>query len=196
MTRTLKYKLLYAAVVAAGLALVAMTFVALDLAPTSLLVAAVLLLVPGRVGAYFLRDLFLSRRNVAAGRYEDGVAAAERFLQALNAQPWRQHFIYCFFGFYTWNTRAMALNNLGAAKMELGRYRRGGKVFGRGALTRCGLPDPLLQSQHHPSRARRSCAFGPAAREGKAASASHPSAVDKVIMRVGAAYARVQSFPS
>lgn len=195
MTRTLKYKLLYVVASAAILAIVAMTFISLDLGPTGLLVAAVLLLVPGRVGAYFLRELFLSRRYVGAERYEDGIASAERFLELLDRQPWRQHFIYCFFGIYTWNTRAMALNNLGAAKMELGRIDEAEKPLGEALALDEDYPIPyynlsIIEAVRE-DHARSDQLLVKARQLG-----FQPSTVDKVIMRVGAAYARFQSFPS
>ena len=195
MTRTLKYKLLYVVVSAALLAVIALIFVALEPGPTGLLVAAVVLLVPGRVGAYFLRELFLSRRHVGAERYENGIASAERFLEQLDRQPWRQHFIYCFFGIYTWNTRAMALNNLGAAKMELGRIDEAEVPLGEALALDEDYPMPYynlsIVEAVREDHARSDHLLAKARQLG-----FQPSTVDKAIMRVGAAYARVQSFPS
>ena len=195
MSRTLKYKLLYVLVAAPILAVVTLIFVALEPGLLGVLVTAILLLAPGRLGAYFLRELFLSKGHIGAERYEDAIASAERFLDQLDRQPWRQHFIYCFFGIYTWNTRAMALNNLGAAKMELGRIDEAEMPLGEALALDEDYPMPyynlgIIEAVRE-DHARSDQLFAKARQLG-----FRPSAVDKMIMRVGAAYARVQSFPS
>ncbi|MGI9414201.1 MAG: hypothetical protein ACR2PM_11065 [Hyphomicrobiales bacterium] len=195
MNRTLKYKLIFVVVSALTLAGVVLSIVLLDLGVAGMLAAAIVFLVPGRAGAYFLRDLFLSRRYVDAGQYEDAIAASERFVRLLDLQPWRQHFIYCSYCIYTWNTRAMALNNLGAARMELGLIDDAELPLGEALALDAAYPIPYYnlsvieavredhaRSDQLLSKARQ-LGFG-------------PSAVDKVIMRVAAAYARVQSVPS
>jgi len=195
MTRTFKYKLLYVLVTAAILAIVTLIFVALESGPLGLLVAAVLLLAPGRFGVYFLRELFLSRGHIDAERYEDGIASAERFLEQLDRQPWRQHLIYCFFGVYTVNTRAMALNNLGAARMELGRIDEAERPLSDALDLDADYPMPYYNlsiiEAVRKDHTRSEQLLAKARQLG-----FRPSAVDKVIMRVTAAYARVQSFPS
>lgn len=194
MSRTLKYKLLYVAVVVTALTVLALVFVTFEPGLVGVLIAAVLLLAPGRIGAYFLRELFLSRRLIAVDRFEDAIASAERFLDQLDRQPWRQHFIYCFFGIYTWNTRAMALNNLGAAKMELGRIDEAEGPLGEALSLDADFPMPyynlgIIEAVRE-DHARSDQLFAKARLLG-----FRPSAVDKVITRVGAAFARVQSFP-
>lgn len=123
MTRTLRYKLIYAMVLIAAAA-VAGLIVVLIPNPAVLFLLAVAILVPGRLGALFLKDLFRSRQLVSASRFGEAADAAERFLGDLKRQPWRRHFILCFFGIYTWNVEAMALNNLGIAQMHLGELDR------------------------------------------------------------------------
>ena len=84
MNRTLKYKLLYLAALISALAVVVSAAAYLDLGAIVFFAVALLLFIPGRIGAYFLRDVFLSRRYVETERYENGIAASERFLRSLD----------------------------------------------------------------------------------------------------------------
>ena len=128
-------------------------------------------------------------------RYENGIAASERFLRSLDQQPWRQHFIYCFFGIYTWNTRAMALNNLGAAEMELGRIDAAETHLGQALTLDEAYPIPYynlaviaaVREDHELSDRMMS----------KARQLGFSrSAIDQAITRIGSTYARVQSIPN
>jgi tetratricopeptide (TPR) repeat protein len=119
MNRTLRYKLIYAMALVAAVAIGAL-LVMLIPHPGVLLLLAAAILVPGRIGALVLKDLFRSRQLASASRFGEAAQAAERFLGTVRRQPWRRPFILCFFGIYTWNVEAMALNNLGVAQMHLG----------------------------------------------------------------------------
>jgi tetratricopeptide (TPR) repeat protein len=195
MSRTLKYKLLYLLALISTLAVVVIACVYLGLSAVGFLAAALLLFVPGRIGAYFLRDLFLSRRYLDTERYETAIAASERFLLSLDRQPWRQHFIYCFFGIYTWSTRAMALSNIGAAEMELGRIDAAETHLGQALALDKAYPIPYynlaviaaVREDHEGSDRMMS----------KARQLGYSrSAIDQAITRVGTAYARIQSIPN
>lgn len=119
MTRTHRYMVIYIAALVAAVGLVALLLAYVQNFGV-LIAIAVAALVPGRAGAVALRDLFRSRSLAAEDRYQEAAVAAERFLETVRRQPWRRHFIYFFFGFYTWDVEAMALNNLGVARMHLG----------------------------------------------------------------------------
>ena len=194
MNRTLKYKLLYVTLLALGGAGAAAIWIIIDLGVAGLLIAGVVFLVPPRIGGYFLRDLYLSRRYCTAGKYDDAIAAGERFLDTLEQQPWRQHLIYLFFGFYTWNTRAMALNNIGAAEMELGRLDAAEARLGEALGLDQDFPLPYYNLaitaaalEDHQRSARM---LSRAAELGY-----ERSITDRAISRVGDAYARYQSSP-
>ena len=195
MNRTFKYKLFYLMVLISALAVAVIVCVYLDLGAAGTLAAVLLLLVPGRIGAYYLRDLFLSRRYADTERYEKAIAAAERFLLSLDQQPWRQYFIYCFFGIYTWNTRAMLLNNIGVAEMELGRIDAAETHLSQALTLDEAYPIPyynlaiIAAVREDHERSNRM--------ESKARQLGYSrSAIDQATTRVGAAYARIQSIPN
>ena len=80
---------------------------------------AILFLLPGRIGGYYLKDLFRNRNLADQSRFNEAIDAGAAFLEDLRRQPWRRYFIYSFFGFYSWNVEAMARNNIGAARVQL-----------------------------------------------------------------------------
>lgn len=87
--------------------------------PLLLLPIVLLLLVPGTIGRWLLKDLLASRSFIAMKNYPAGLAAAQRFLDTLRKRPWIRHAIWTQAGVYTLNVEAMALNNCGAAMLEL-----------------------------------------------------------------------------
>jgi len=118
MSRTRRYQLLYVLAVLILLALVGLTCLWAGVA--GLVAAAVLLVLPGRVGGYYLGDLFRGRKLIDQLLFNQGIDASKAFLADVQRQPWRRHFIYCHYAFYTWDVEAMAHNNIGAGHMELG----------------------------------------------------------------------------
>jgi hypothetical protein len=78
----------------------------------------------GRIGGYYLSDLLRSHNPAGQARFNEAIDAGTAFLKGLQGQPWRRHFIYCCFGFYSWNVEATARNNIGAARMQLGEIER------------------------------------------------------------------------
>ena len=192
MNRTRKNKFLYAAVIVISLAVAIIAWAHFELGPIGWLVLALLLLLPGRVGGYVLRDLFRGRHFVEVSQYEKAIAASKRFLDVVDRQPWRRYLLYCFFSFYTWNARAMALNNIGAAKMELGQLNEAEKHLAEALELDEAYPIPYYN-----------LAIIFAAREDHERSAAmltksrqlgySQSPADMVITRVAAAYARLQS---
>jgi tetratricopeptide (TPR) repeat protein len=122
MNRTHRYKLFY------GVALLAFALAAgligVKAGGGGLMAVAIVCLLPGRIGGYYLKDLFRSRKLADQLRFNEAIDAGDTFLADLRRQPWRRHFIYCFFGFYSWNVEAMARNNIGAARMQLGKIEQ------------------------------------------------------------------------
>lgn len=194
MSRTSRYKLLYVAVIAfAGVGGTAL-WIAFDLGITGLLVFALVLLAVPRIAGHFLRDLFLSRRYAAAMQFEDSKAAAERFLDTLEREPWRRHLIYVFFGFYTWNVRAMALTNLGAAEMGLGNLDAADARF-REAL-RYDEQNPFPYYNLAITAAARENSDEADRMLARSKELGYERGIsDQMISHVGTAYSRYQSWP-
>ncbi len=122
MNRTRKYKTAYLVLIFTlmGIGALAITFQSTVSAIWTYLILAALFLIPGRLGGYYLNDLFKSRRLLAFGNYKETIEASERMLATLHDQPWRQWFMYCFYNIYTWSAEAQITNNMGAAYMMMG----------------------------------------------------------------------------
>ena len=84
-------------------------------------------MLPGRVGGYYLNDLFFARKLHSQENYFESIVVSQRLLETLNTEPWRAYFLYCFYQFYTWNIYAMVQNNIGAAYMMLGELEKAKK---------------------------------------------------------------------
>jgi hypothetical protein len=101
MNRTRRYKLFY------GVALLAFALAAgligVKAGGGGLLAVAIVCLLPGRIGGYYLKDLFRSRNLADQLRCNEAIDAGDTFLADLRRQPWRRRFIYCFFGFHSRN---------------------------------------------------------------------------------------------
>ena len=111
MTPVTRNKLLWVIVTLALGVLVICAWILLDLPAWTLLVFGTLLLVPGRVSAVLFRDLYRSRRLIDLERYQEAIDTAERFLHALEVQPWRRFGLFLAWSIYTWNAEAMGRNN-------------------------------------------------------------------------------------
>lgn len=127
MSRTGIYKMAYVAVVLTGLVVVGLiVFVAFysgGLArPWALVLLIVLMLAPGRVQGVLWRDFFRGRRLLAMGRHEASIPFFDRFLARVQARPRLKWAIWLSWGMYTRDIEVMTENNLGAAKLELGRW--------------------------------------------------------------------------
>lgn len=88
--------------------------------PIALVVAAAILLVPGRITGYLWRELITGRKLMNSGRHEDALPLLESFVRKLEATPWLEKLIWIAPSIYTVRTKAMALNNRGACHLELG----------------------------------------------------------------------------
>lgn len=120
MTRVTRYRLLYVlllVVLAGGAYLVLRAF---GYNRAALAVVVVLLLIPGRLQGLFLRPMFRGRHHLAQGRAGDAAREFESMLALLERQPWRQWALWLGWSAYTPSAKAMALNNLGVARSDLG----------------------------------------------------------------------------
>jgi tetratricopeptide (TPR) repeat protein len=101
------------------------------------IVLCFVLIVPGVIGRWLLRDLLASRALMARGEFLSALAAAERFLAEQSRRPWIRHAIWTQYGVYTLSVEAMGLNNAGAALLELKRL-----ADSRDMLERARAADP------------------------------------------------------
>jgi hypothetical protein len=190
MNRTRRYQLFYVLAVLALTALVVAVYAAAGLA--SFVAVGVLLLIPGRVAGHYLRNLFRSRVWVEQGRFREGIEAGHAFLADLQREPWRRHLIYCQYGIYTWNVEAMARNNIGAAHMELGEIDQAERDL-RGAIREdadYAIPYFNLAVVAY---VRGEAAEGDRLIALAADKGYSGGNLDRLISRVGAAYARLQA---
>lgn len=142
MTRTTLYKGLYLVVVAAASAAALALLAAFDYAPVALVVVFAVLLTPGRVLGYFWRDLFRGLRRLNAGDFAQAKIHSERFLQQVRQRPWLKQLIWLGSSSYSRDPEALALNNLGAAEVQLGEGEAARRHLDE-AITldpRCPLP--------------------------------------------------------
>ena len=156
------------------------------------MILVIVLLVPGRVGGYFLRDLFRGRRLCEKRQFRESLIASDQFLRKLEQQPWRRYFIVSFFGIYTWDVRAMALNNMGTARLELGELDEAELHFRSSLQADPGYPLPyhglgvILIVRNDQDGGRKM--LEEAAKRGFSA-----DGLDQVIARITAVHARYQS---
>jgi tetratricopeptide (TPR) repeat protein len=78
------------------------------------------MLLPGRVLAFFWRNLLRGLRLLRERRFEESKAHTEAFLCELDQKPWLKNLIWLGFGTYSRSPTCFALNNLGAAEIGLG----------------------------------------------------------------------------
>lgn len=135
MSRTTRYKLgfLAAVCVAAALAFLLVWSVDLDLSIATVF-TALILLVPGRVQGVFYRELFKGRILLEQRREQEALDHFRNFLRDVRARPWLKRLIWLSWSVYTPNVEAMALNNIGAANLALGRLGESEGALGE-ALT-------------------------------------------------------------
>lgn len=80
----------------------------------------IVLLTPGRVQAFYWRDLLAGLHHLNQRDYVRSKACSQRFLSRLAERPWLRRLIWLGRSRYTRNVEVMALNNLGAAELGLG----------------------------------------------------------------------------
>lgn len=144
MSRVTRYKIGYVgALVALGILSIAVIG-GRDGRAGAMLVVGVVLLVPGRLQGVFYRDLFQGRRLLDTGHVVEAIPHIERFLQIVRAEPWRKWLLWLSWSVYTPNVEAMALNNLGAARMRLGQLLEAEAAFQEASLLDPLYPVPQL----------------------------------------------------
>jgi len=142
MTRTARYKAHYFAMVGGAglLALGILTY--FRFAPLAILAVIVAMLVPGRILGFFWRDQLRGLRLLQQRDYAASKAASLRFLDYLHASPWIRHLIWLGSSGYSRDPEVLALNNLGAAEVQLGEHDSArahlGQAIARDPL--CPLP--------------------------------------------------------
>ena len=127
--RTTQYKLRYAGIFAALVAVTALILSLVGWSVSAIMVASLVLLIPGRVQGHYYRDLFTGRRALEAGDPDASISHSERFLAAVHEKPGLKSLIWLGGVIYTADVEAMALNNLGAAHMESGRLGTAESMF-------------------------------------------------------------------
>lgn len=143
MNRTTCYKLVYV-VVLASIALAAVAaIVALDGSTITLIVVALLLLVPGRIQGFYYSDLFTGRCLLDSGEPEKAIPFIERFLESIKRHPQRSKLLWLSWSIYTSSAEAMAINNLGVARLGLGQFNEAEQLF-----TNALAQDPLYPLPH------------------------------------------------
>ena len=131
MTRTLLLKVLYAALALAlgGLSLLLVTTVFRGHETFGAVLVGVLLLVPGRIQGFFLRNLFRGRRLLDDGQPKQALDHLQAFLAELARSPWQKRLIWLSWAIYTPDVEAMAWNNVGAAHSQLGSWNEAEEAF-------------------------------------------------------------------
>ncbi len=120
MNRTLRYKIAYVALLAAGLGCVVGIYL---LYPSIYVVITLglIVLIPGRVQGMLFRDLFRGRRSYDLEQFEESLEHSRRFLDMIREKPHLKKYLWLAFSIYTPDVEAMALYNLGTARLQLGR---------------------------------------------------------------------------
>jgi tetratricopeptide (TPR) repeat protein len=190
MSRTRRYQLFYGLAVLALTALVLAVYASAGMA--GFVAVGLLLLVPGRVGGYYLGDLFRSRVLVGQRRFYEAIGAGNAFLADLQREPWRRHLIYCHYGIYTWNVEAMARNNIGAARMELGEIDQAERDLRHAIRNDADYAIPCYNLAVI-AYVRGEAAEGDRLIALAADRGYSGGPLDQLISRVGAAYARLQA---
>jgi tetratricopeptide (TPR) repeat protein len=121
VSRTLRRKLGYVSSIALLAAAACGALLWLDAPFGAWVLTVLVLLLPGRIAGHYFRDLFTGRRLMDARRFAEAISHFERFLERLQARPRLKRLIWLSAGIYTHDVEAMALNNIGAARLELGQ---------------------------------------------------------------------------
>ena len=146
MTRTGAYKAAYFSLLAAGMLVLFDAVFELRRGHVALLVGALLLfavlLVPGRALAYFWSDLLASLHHLNQRNYQSSKEHSERFLAQLRERPWLKRLIWLGTSAYSRDAEVLALNNLGAAMVQLGEFDSARETLSRAIALdpKCPLP--------------------------------------------------------
>lgn len=133
MTRTDFFKLLYASEIFAvgGAAVFVLRNVSDQHRVLVFVVAAVVLLIPGRIQGALFRQHFRGRRLMDAGMFRESIAESEAFIETLQRQSWRKRAIWLAGFVYSPDIEAMTWNNIGVAASQLGDWDWAERCFRR-----------------------------------------------------------------
>lgn len=92
---------------------------------------AAVLLVPARVKAYYWSDLLAGLHFLSQEDYARSKARTESFLEDLRKRPWLRHLVWLGSSRYSMSAEVLALNNLGAAEVQLGHLDMARAHFAR-----------------------------------------------------------------
>jgi hypothetical protein len=129
VNRTTRYKVGYVVALGVVCAISTVAVYSMDGGVAAIVAVAGVLFVPGRIQGLFCRELFRGRRLLDAGRPAEAAVYFERFLGTVRREPWRKRLVWISWPVYTPNVEAMALNNLGAAQLELGKIPEADAAF-------------------------------------------------------------------
>lgn len=122
MTRTGAYKGIYFTLVLAGALAIVLMAAQLRSPLPALAALALLLLAPGRILGFFWRDLLAGLRLLNCRDYEQSIYYSQRFLSTVRERPWLKNLVWLGASSYSRDPEVLALNNLGAAEIGLGRF--------------------------------------------------------------------------
>jgi tetratricopeptide (TPR) repeat protein len=109
-----------------------------------LLGTVAVLLVPGRVQGRYYRDFFRARELVDERRFAESLPFGERFLDRIRARPGLKRLVWLSWPAYSPDIEAMALNNLGAAHLELGDFEAAERRLGEAMALDPLYPVPVF----------------------------------------------------
>ena len=88
-----------------------------------------ILLAPGRIQGFYFRNFFIGRQFFDRGGFKQSIPYFEKFIVELNSRPHLKKLLWLSWSIYTPEIKSMALNNLGAAYLELGDLETAEKQF-------------------------------------------------------------------
>ena len=129
MNRTKRLKIGYFLVFLVFAFIAGVTIYVVGSNPVFLVAAALVLIIPGRIQGFFYRDFFTGRQLFDKGAFKESLFYSEKFIVQLNSKPNLKHLLWVTWPIYSVEIKAMALNNLGAAYLELGDFENAESQF-------------------------------------------------------------------
>jgi len=120
MSRTTLYKGVYFAMLAAA-GVIGLGFIAIfHFSWIAIIAVFIAMQIPGRILGYYWRDLLKGLRLLNAREFAESKLCSEKFLQEFPARRWIKNLVWLGSSTYSRNPEVLALNNLGAAELNLG----------------------------------------------------------------------------
>jgi tetratricopeptide (TPR) repeat protein len=143
MNRTTRLKLATLVLILVLASLAGFALNALRMGTPWLVAIVIALLVPGRVQGMLWREFFIGRRLLANGQYAEAIPHFERFMEQLKERPNLRHAVWLGWSVYTLKPDVMALTNIGACNLMLGKHE-----LAESALKEAIGRDPLAPLPH------------------------------------------------